>query len=82
MGSFTGETLTLKILLDTNVILDVALQRQPYYNESDQVLSLVEQGELEGYISAIVIFFETTLITKNIHFAIQIIFEQVRSRYY
>ena len=52
MGSFTGETLTLKILLDTNVILDVAQQIQPYYDESDQVLSLVEQGQLEGYISA------------------------------
>ncbi|MEK0192886.1 MAG: PIN domain-containing protein [Oscillatoriales cyanobacterium] len=42
----------MKILLDTNIILDIALERQPFFAESEQVLSLVEQGELEGYISA------------------------------
>lgn len=42
----------MKILLDTNIILDIALERQPFFGESEQVLSLVEQGEVEGYISA------------------------------
>nr|WP_246276634.1 PIN domain-containing protein [Microcoleus asticus] len=39
-------------MLDTNIILDIALERQPFFGESEQVLSLVEQGEVEGYISA------------------------------
>ena len=42
----------MKILLDTNVIVDVALERQPYVAISEQVLLLVEQKQVEGYISA------------------------------
>ena len=50
--SFTRETSTVKILLDTNVILDIALQRYPFFEDSDQVLAIVEQQQLEGYVSA------------------------------
>lgn len=42
----------MKVLLDTNIIVDVALERQPYFGDSETVLSLVEQGQIEGYISA------------------------------
>jgi predicted nucleic acid-binding protein len=42
----------VKVLLDTNVILDVPLERHPFYSESVQVLSLVYQRQIEGYISA------------------------------
>ncbi|MCL1467971.1 type II toxin-antitoxin system VapC family toxin [Argonema galeatum] len=42
----------MKILIDTNIIVDVALERQPFYSESVQVLSLVHQKRVEGYISA------------------------------
>lgn len=42
----------VKVLLDTNIIIDVALERQPYLGDSETVLSLVEQGRIEGYISA------------------------------
>jgi predicted nucleic acid-binding protein len=42
----------VKVLLDTNIIVDVAVERQPYFGDSETVLSLVEQGEIEGYISA------------------------------
>lgn len=42
----------MKILLDKNVIVDVALERQPYFEASQQVLLLVVQGQIEGYISA------------------------------
>jgi predicted nucleic acid-binding protein len=40
------------VLLDTNIIVDVALERQPHFEASQQVLFLVEQGQIEGYISA------------------------------
>ncbi|MFB2971947.1 type II toxin-antitoxin system VapC family toxin [Aerosakkonema sp. BLCC-F183] len=52
MGIFEGEIQTVKILIDTNIIVDVALERQPFYSESVQVLSLVHRKEVEGYISA------------------------------
>jgi predicted nucleic acid-binding protein len=42
----------VKILIDTNVIVDVALEREPYLVDSEQVLLFVEQDEVEGYISA------------------------------
>ena len=42
----------MKILLDTNVIVDVAVARQPYFEASQQILLLVEQKQVEGYISA------------------------------
>ena len=42
----------MKILLDTNIIIDDALEREPFWDASEQVLSLIEQGTIAGYISA------------------------------
>jgi predicted nucleic acid-binding protein len=52
MGGTQGETWAVKILLDTNVILDVALERQPLFSKSEEVLSLAENGAFEAFISA------------------------------
>jgi predicted nucleic acid-binding protein len=52
MGIFEGETQPLKILIDTNIIVDVALERQPFYVESQKILSLTYHQQIEGYISA------------------------------
>jgi len=42
----------VKILIDTNIIVDVALERQPFYPESLEVISFVYQKKIEGYILA------------------------------
>ena len=42
----------MKVLIDTNIILDVALERQPFYSDSQQVLSRVYRQQIDGYISA------------------------------
>jgi len=42
----------VKVLLDTNVIIDDALEREPFLAASEQVLVMVEDGLIEGYISA------------------------------
>jgi predicted nucleic acid-binding protein len=52
MGAFEGETQPLKTLIDTNIIVDVALERQPFYAESQKILSLAYRQQIEGYISA------------------------------
>nr|WP_222620745.1 PIN domain-containing protein [Sphaerospermopsis sp. LEGE 00249] len=39
-------------MLDTNIIIDNALEREPFWNTSEQVLSLIEQGKIAGSISA------------------------------
>jgi predicted nucleic acid-binding protein len=45
----------MKIFLDTNVILDVLIKREPFYIESSKVLTLVNEKIVSGYISAITI---------------------------
>jgi predicted nucleic acid-binding protein len=40
------------MLLDTNVILDVLLQRQPWLSEAQQVWQAIDNRLLNGYISA------------------------------
>jgi predicted nucleic acid-binding protein len=52
MGSLEGKTQPVKVLLDTNIILDVALERQPFFGASEQILAFAEQGQVEGYVSA------------------------------
>ncbi|MEM7552891.1 MAG: PIN domain-containing protein [Cyanobacteria bacterium P01_A01_bin.84] len=42
----------MKVLLDTNIIVDIALERQPFFNNSETVLSLAEQKQIQGYICA------------------------------
>ena len=40
----------MKVLLDTNVILDQLLAREPHAGPAEQVMSLVDAGRLEGLI--------------------------------
>ncbi len=42
----------MKVLLDTNIIIDDALEREPFWNTSEQLLSIIEKGQIEAYISA------------------------------
>lgn len=42
----------MRILLDTNVVLDVLLDREPFSDASSRVFGKVEQGDLRGYICA------------------------------
>lgn len=42
----------MKVLLDTNIIVDIALERQPFFSNSETVLSFVEERQIEAYISA------------------------------
>ncbi len=51
MGSIKGKIRSVRILIDTNIIIDVALIREPFFADSDRILKFSEQGNLEGYIS-------------------------------
>ena len=39
-------------MCDTNIILDVLLEREPFTEDSYRVLSLCEEHKIEGYVSA------------------------------
>ena len=53
----------MKILFDTNVVLDVLLERQPFYEKSLSVFKYVEDTKISGYVCA------TTITT--IHYFVQ-----------
>lgn len=40
----------MKILFDTNVVLDLLLSREPFYNAATYLLSKVEENKIEGYL--------------------------------
>jgi len=43
----------MKILLDTNILLDVLTGRRPFFQDSARAWSLAHTGLVEGYLSAI-----------------------------
>ena len=42
----------MRIMCDTNIIIDVLMQREPFYEDSYKLLSLCEQRKITGLISA------------------------------
>ncbi len=42
-----------KVFIDTNVVLDLLLAREPHYPAAATLFSLVEKGDLQGYLSAL-----------------------------
>ena len=51
------------VFLDSNVILDVFANREPYYQDSAKLLSLIEQKHVLG--------FTTPLVFANIHYILR-----------
>ena len=42
----------MKVLFDTNIVLDVLLRRQPFYKDAAELFAYVELGKLEGFLGA------------------------------
>ena len=42
----------MKVLIDTNVVLDLILERQPFVENATALFEQIERGNLEGYIAA------------------------------
>jgi predicted nucleic acid-binding protein len=45
----------MKILLDTDVILDFFFDRQPFSEDAAKILSLCESGKITGFITPVII---------------------------
>ena len=54
----------MKVLFDTNVILDVLLDRSPFADDAAYLLSKVEQSEIMGFVCATTITTIHYLATK------------------
>ena len=57
----------MKIMCDTNIIIDVLLEREPFVEDSCKVLSLCEEHKINGFISASSITDIYYLIIKYTH---------------
>ena len=42
----------MKILIDTNIVLDVMLKREPFYKLSLEILGLAKKDDVDEYVSA------------------------------
>ena len=42
----------MKIMCDTNIIIDVLLERKPFVEDSYKVLTLCEEHKIDGFVSA------------------------------
>src|SRR5947207_6793357 len=42
----------MRVLLDTNIILDVLLERSPFVEDAKKIWRAIEEGQLVGYIAA------------------------------
>lgn len=56
----------MKILFDTNVVLDVLLDREPFVHHSSYLMSKVERSEIAGFLCATTITTIHYLITKSL----------------
>ncbi len=55
----------MRLLLDINVVLDVALKRMPFLTDSAKLLTVVDQGSAEGFVATHTITTAHYVIAKN-----------------
>ena len=56
----------MKILIDTNIIIDVLERRQPFFQDSYRVIQLGLQGKLETFMSAAAVTDVYYVISRSI----------------
>lgn len=68
----------MRILLDTNIVLDFLLEREPFLHDADRVFQAIENNQLVGYISATTvtnIFYIARKQTRSVEQAREIVAE-------
>lgn len=56
----------MKVLFDTNVVLDLLLDREPWSKTAAELFSKVESGSVEGHLSATTVTTIYYLATKSV----------------
>lgn len=57
----------MKIMCDTNVIIDVLLEREPFVEDSCKILKLCEEHKIDGFVSAASVTDIFYLVRKYTH---------------
>lgn len=66
----------MKILIDTNIILDYLLEREPFFKDSETLFNIISENKVTAYVSATTltdIFYIARKQTKSIDKARQAI---------
>ncbi len=66
----------MRVLVDTNVILDFLLNREPFFEDAESLFELINLGQVTGYVTATTltdIFYIARKHTRNIEKAQQAI---------
>jgi predicted nucleic acid-binding protein len=56
----------LKVLVDTNVVLDVLLERQPFSVDACRIFSLIEESRIEGFLCATTVTTVDYLLSQSL----------------
>ena len=56
----------MRVIIDTNVVLDVLLARDPFVTSSSKVFALVEQSEIEASLCATTVTTVHYLLTQSL----------------
>lgn len=56
----------MKVLVDTNIVLDILLKRTPFAADSYKILKHAEEGSIEGYIASFAVTDLYYFIAKNL----------------
>jgi predicted nucleic acid-binding protein len=64
----------VKVLLDTNIIVDDALEREPFWEAGEQILLLVEQGRLKVMFQLkLLVIYITSSVGEEVEIGLSII---------
>jgi len=57
----------MRLMIDTNIFLDVLLQREPFFRASRKVLKLCEEKKIHGFLSASSVTDIFYLVRRGLH---------------
>ena len=57
----------MRLMIDTNVLLDVLVKREPFYEASREVLRLCEEKKVQGFLSASAATDIFYLVRRHLH---------------
>ncbi len=57
----------MKLLLDTNIVLDVLLSREPFVSDALEIFSLIELKKVDAYLCATTITTIYYLVSKSLN---------------
>jgi predicted nucleic acid-binding protein len=57
--------MTEKLFIDSDIILDLVLKREPFFNDSQRLLSLIERNYFSGFTSSLILANCYYIITGN-----------------